>query len=125
MGRPYLRLEEGLLRLLARVLGKGVLWQGIHSGYSIPGLAGIQGVLERPHGQVSRESAVVDAAAHRERKGYNQGDKRESEQREKADAVKRDFHVPKEEATPPLLGLANFGLAIGANIPNLIAIANR
>ena len=61
---------------------------------------------------------------HKERECHNQGDKREGEQREEAEAIKRDLHIPKEKAPPPLLGLADFRLTIGANVPHLIAVTD-
>ena len=70
-------------------------------------------------------TSVNGGLQHEQRKRHNQSDKRECEQREEPQAIKRNLHIPKEKATPPLFGLADFRLAIGADIPHLVAVADR
>ena len=69
-------------------------------------------------------TCVNSSLQHKQREDNDEDDKRNREQREKTEAVKGDLHVPKEEATPPLLGLADFGLTIRADIPHLVAVAD-
>ena len=61
---------------------------------------------------------------HEQRKCDNECDKRERKQRKEAQAIKRDFQIPEEEATPPLLGFADFGLTIGANVTDFVSVAD-
>ena len=58
------------------------------------------------------------------RKDRNKSDKRERKYREESQAIERNFYIPKEEAPPSLLGLADFGLTIGADIADFIAITD-
>jgi hypothetical protein len=61
---------------------------------------------------------------HKQRKYDNESYKRQCKQRKESQAIESDFHIPEEKAPPTLLGLANFGLAIGADIADFIAITD-
>ena len=57
-------------------------------------------------------------------KDRNKCNKRERKKREESQAIKSDFNIPEEEAPPSLLSLADFGLTIGADIADFIAITD-
>jgi len=61
---------------------------------------------------------------HKQCESYNQYDKRYRKQRKESQAIKRNLHIPKEEVPPPLLGLADFGLTIGADVTDLVTVAD-
>lgn len=54
----------------------------------------------------------------------NECNKRERKKRKESQAIESHLHIPEEKAPPPLLGLADFGLTIGANIADFIAITD-
>lgn len=58
------------------------------------------------------------------RKDRNKRNKRERKKRKESQAIERDFHIPEEKPPPSLLGLADFGLTIGADIADFIAITD-
>ena len=61
---------------------------------------------------------------HVKRKDNNECNKRECKKREESQTIKSYFHIPEEKAPPSLLSLADFGLTIGANIADFIAITD-
>ena len=61
---------------------------------------------------------------HVKRKNNDKRNKRERKKRKESQAIKSDFHIPEEKPPPPLLSLADFGLTIGADIADFIAITD-
>ena len=57
-------------------------------------------------------------------KNNNECNKRERKKRKESQAIKSDFRIPEEKPPPPLLSLADFGLTIGADIADFIAITD-
>ena len=61
---------------------------------------------------------------HVKRENNNEGNKRERKKRKESQAIKSDFNISEEKPPPSLLSLADFGLTIGANIADFIAITD-
>ena len=61
---------------------------------------------------------------HVKRKNNNECNKRERKKRKESQAIKSDFHIPEEKPPPSLLSLADFGLAIGADIADFITVTD-
>ena len=61
---------------------------------------------------------------HVKRKENDKRNKRERKKRKESQAIKSDFRIPEKEAPPSLLSHADFGLTIGADIADFIAITD-
>ena len=61
---------------------------------------------------------------HKQREADRQNGEKQHDGQQKAAAVESHFHIPKKQLAPPFLGLADFRLAVRADVPQFIAHAD-